>query len=115
MADDDKVDDPTDLSIDLDEMQREQFQWELDALKAQLAALETKLAKVTEQRDAALAALGASQHAEHPSGERRDVDTENWEASNTCRYCDGEGVIWVHDFRMDCKRCNGTGIARPDE
>jgi hypothetical protein len=115
MADeDDDIDDPTDLSIDLDDMQREQLHWELDSLKARVAELEGNLVRVTNQRDAALAALGASQPAEPSSGEHRDVNTENWQPSHTCRYCEGEGVIWVHDFRMDCKRCGGSGVAREE-
>jgi hypothetical protein len=85
---------------------------ELDALRSRVADLELQLRTVTKQRDAALGALGEGA-ADLTTENGGDGAIEVWQPANTCRYCDGEGILWVHDFRMDCKRCGGTGVA-PD-
>ena len=41
----------------------------------------------------------ASRHPEKPA------------PGSVCTFCDGEGIYWVHDFEMVCRRCNGTGYA----
>jgi hypothetical protein len=93
-----------------DDTVTEQLLWEIEVLKSRVAELEVQLDRVTKQRDAALTAFGGG----HPA-DVHDEGIEIWKPTNTCRYCDGEGVIWVHDFRMDCKRCGGSGITRGDE
>jgi hypothetical protein len=111
--DDSKPDGTSGSEPETDESQRDQLLWEIEVLKARVAELEAQLVKVTKQRDQALGALGASNPPTAPAADD-DVGTESWLPQNSCRYCDGEGVIWVHDFRMDCKRCGGTGIARDE-
>jgi hypothetical protein len=87
---------------------------EVAALRARVAELEERLRIVTAERDEALVRLEAVR------GARFGVDFEvgcstgsEPELTNEgdCRSCEGEGVFWVHDFRMDCKRCGGTGRA----
>jgi hypothetical protein len=75
---------------------------QIASLQGRVAELESALRTVTLERDAAREAL------------RRNLETDaravaEERAVGSCMYCDGEGIIWVHDFRMDCKRCNGTG------
>jgi len=93
-----------------DDEQRDQLLWELEVLRSRVTELEEQLKRVTRQRDAALATLGASHPVAQPDETPRDVAHQSWQPTNACRYCDGEGVIWVHDFRMDCKRCGGSGV-----
>jgi hypothetical protein len=109
--DDLNLEQPIDTSIDADSAQRDQLLWELSVLKSRVAELEKSLVRVTAQRDAAIAALGATASLAAEPVAQEDDGIESWQPTNSCRYCDGEGVIWVHDFRMDCKRCSGTGIS----
>lgn len=36
-------------------------------------------------------------------------------AERVCSYCEGSGWMWLIVPRVACPRCNGTGIAAPDE
>lgn len=77
-------------------------------LRARVAELEEQLRRVTAERDEALARLeihGAAQGNSTPETTLPDEAPD----ANACQPCEGEGVLWVHDFRMDCKRCGGTG------
>lgn len=69
-----------------------------------------ELRAVTEERDAAYREI-ARLRSELAREETSAVVANDEGASRIelCAFCDGEGVYWVHDFEMQCKRCNGTG------
>jgi hypothetical protein len=83
-----------------------------DGLRARVAELEERLRCVTAERDEALARIELLRGAEYgsllDSGLPRGRSTGALD-EGSCRACEGEGELWVHDFRMDCKRCGGTG------
>src|SRR4051812_36805888 len=83
---------------------------EIEELHTRFAELTEQLRIATEQRDVARrevarlrsegAALDECGNDARPASSLVEV----------CAFCDGEGVYWVHDFEMQCKRCNGTGL-----
>jgi hypothetical protein len=93
-----------------------------DALKNRIEELESRLDELTEQvrrvsdeRDAALRELALLRGEEMGPPPRPTIDVPASESGlGVCTFCDGEGVYWVHDFEMKCKRCDGTGIAARD-
>jgi hypothetical protein len=85
-----------------------------DRLRARLAELEAGIRRVTAERDEALAdveRLRAALAAQSSVVEASSGDEPGTLDEAACRACDGEGFLWVHDIRMDCKRCGGTGRA----
>jgi hypothetical protein len=75
---------------------------ETEKLRDRIAELEEQLRIVTAERDEALRTAACAELIEPIVP-----------GVNVCGVCEGEGVFWVHDFRMDCKRCGGTGQASP--
>jgi DnaJ-class molecular chaperone len=82
----------------------------MEELERAVAELTDRLSEVSAERDAALHELsriridGIAAASEAPSSPHvSDTDLV------ACSFCDGEGVYWVHDFEMKCKRCDGTG------
>jgi len=81
----------------------------IDELESRVSELSQQLRRVADERDAALRevtrlrgepSLGVAVAPAAPATDGAVV---------TCGFCDGEGVYWVHDFEMSCKRCDGTG------
>jgi len=75
-----------------------------DTLRARIAELEEQLQRVTAERDSALERLELLRGPQY--GSLLEAVDER-----ACQACQGEGVYWVHDFEMACKRCAGTGRA----
>jgi hypothetical protein len=85
---------------------------ELRALRERVTDLEDQLRFVTLERDEAFATINAIRAllcGEPARLAPNDVYVSPGSKENACPVCEGEGILWVHDFRMDCKRCDGTG------
>lgn len=84
---------------------------EVAFLRQRVAELETALRKAVVERDSALETLRRVVSRTSPAAD----DEADWGPTTRkvgkCPYCDGHGVLWVHDFRMACRHCNGTGLA----
>jgi DnaJ-class molecular chaperone len=84
----------------------------IDELTDQIAELTEQLRTVTEERDAARHEI-ARMRAECPEPDAGHSGLAKEPTSPllvACAFCEGDGVYWVHDFEMQCKRCNGTGF-----
>lgn len=84
----------------------EQYLQRIQSLEERVAELVQQVERVTRERDAALEQLGGPRTG---SAERRLQSVTPPRPGSVCGFCDGEGVYWVHDFEMVCRRCNGTG------
>ena len=84
----------------------EQYQHRIEALEARVRELTLQLERVTSELDTARRQL--EQSAESAAAARENGGSEPVPGS-VCGFCDGEGIYWVHDFEMVCRRCNGTG------
>lgn len=83
---------------------------EIEELHTRIAELTEQLRLATEQRDVARREISRLRN-EAAVAAPRDSETEAVSSLvEVCGFCDGEGVYWVHDFEMQCKRCNGTGF-----
>jgi hypothetical protein len=83
---------------------------EIEELHHRIAELTEQLRLVTEQRDAARREIARLRDAAAGTAPR-DADADaSAPLVEVCGFCDGEGVYWVHDFEMQCKRCNGSGL-----
>ena len=83
----------------------EQYQHRIEALEARVRELTLQLERVTSELDAARRQI---EQSEESAAARENGDPEPVPGS-VCSFCDGEGIYWVHDFEMVCRRCNGTG------
>jgi hypothetical protein len=92
----------------------DESQRQIGELRSRVAELSEQLRIARAERDAARLELSRLLGG----GTATTVEAARPEANLSsdlviCAFCDGEGVYWVHDFEMQCKRCNGTGsVAR---
>lgn len=89
----------------------EQMRQQLEELRGRIAELTEQLRTVTDERDSAHREIARLREAAAVPREEW-VGTEPEPSSSrlvACAFCDGDGVYWVHDFEMRCKRCDGTG------
>ena len=90
--------------------QRSSGEVRIEDLKSKIEELEQRLLAVTAERDAARRQLKERAPIGVDGSTSGSDDSEDEDStSSTCSFCNGEGSYWVHDFEMDCKRCDGTG------
>jgi hypothetical protein len=87
----------------------EQYKQRIEALEARVAELTLHLERVARELEEANAKLESRDPESPPPSAPQRLDTPA--PGSVCTFCDGEGIYWVHDFEMVCRRCNGTGYA----
>ena len=83
-----------------------------DALRVRIAELEEQLRLMTLERDELLVQIHSRPQHEAVMSSTQTVTSEPAATpldADMCELCEGEGIFSVHDFRMECTRCNGTG------
>lgn len=95
----------------------DQYQRRIDELERQLALASEQLQAALRERDAARIELERlrSGAGAISTGVPQNARSAGEDSVETCSFCDGEGIYWVHDFEMKCTRCDGTGIVSHGE
>jgi hypothetical protein len=83
---------------------------EIASLRSEISYLEEQLLLVTMERDEALTALEVARLRRNTGPLEPELLKK---PDPACPYCHGEGIIWVHDFRVECKRCSSPRQAEP--